>query len=205
MKLVVGLGNPGREYERTPHNVGFAVAEVLARRLGGTFKASVRFQARIAMVAHGGQDVLIVVPQTFMNASGVAVGALVRYRKLVPADVMVVLDDADLPLGDLRIRKQGGSGGHRGLASVIQALGADAFERVRIGIGRGEAKRDLVDHVLSAFTAAEWPTVQAVTEEAADAVLCSVEQGVDAAMNRYNTRRRKTGDATDTVAGGERL
>lgn len=202
MKLVVGLGNPGREYERTPHNVGFLVVEALAARLDCRLKSSWRFKARTGTAEYAGQPVLLAEPQTFMNASGQAVAALVNYRKLTAADVVVVVDDADLPLGSLRVRKQGGSGGHRGLASITASLGTDGYGRVRIGIGRGEGRRDLIDHVLSPFTTAEWETVEAVTAEAADAVLCSVEQGLDAAMNRYNARRREPGDATETRAGG---
>lgn len=204
MNLVVGLGNPGRDYERTPHNIGFLVVEALADRLGAKLKSSLRFQARTGTALQGGRELLLVEPQTYMNASGVAVGALVRYRKLEPANVLVVCDDADLPLGSLRLRKQGGTGGHRGLASIAQALGTDAYARLRIGIGRGPERRDLVDHVLSAFSAAEWETAQSVVDQAAEAVLCVVEQGMDAAMNRYNARRREPGDASESVAGGER-
>lgn len=203
MKIVVGLGNPGREYERTPHNVGFMAVEALSGRLACRLKSSARFQALVGTAAYAGQDLLLVEPQTFMNASGRAVGAIVRYRKLTADDVLVVSDDADLPLGALRIRKQGGSGGHRGLASIAEELGTDAYGRVRIGIGRGEGRRDLVDHVLSAFTETEWETVRAVTDKAAEAVLCAVEHGVETAMNRYNARRRDSLDASETSAGGE--
>jgi len=157
----------------------------------------------VGTAAHAGQDCLLVEPQTYMNASGRSVGAIVQYRKLTPDDVLVVVDDADLPLGALRIRKQGSSGGHRGLAAIAEALGTDAFGRVRIGIGRGDGHRDLVDHVLSAFTATEWKTVRAVTDETAEAVLCAVEYGVEAAMNRYNARRRDPLDASETSAGGK--
>ncbi len=203
VKLVVGLGNPGREYERTPHNMGFLVVEALAERLGCRLKPSSRFSARVGAGTHAGQDLLLAAPQTYMNASGRAVAAITQYRKLAPEDVLVVVDDADLPLGALRIRKQGSSGGHRGLTSITASLGTDAYGRVRIGIGRGDGRRDLIDHVLSAFTAAEWETVRAVTDEAADAVLCVVEHGMDAAMNRYNARRRDSDDATETTAGGK--
>ncbi len=201
MKLVVGLGNPGREYEWTPHNVGFMAVEALAERLECRLKSSWRFEARVGTAVYKGQDLLLVEPQTYMNASGRAVGAILRYRKLTPADLMVVVDDADLPLGALRIRKQGSSGGHRGLVSIEAALGTAAYERVRIGIGRGQDRRALVDHVLSAFTAAERETMAAVTQQVADAVLCAVEWGVDTAMNRCNVRRSEPGGAAETMAG----
>ena len=203
MKVVVGLGNPGREYERTPHNVGFQAVDALAGRLECRLRSSARFQALVGTAAYAGQDILLVEPQTYMNASGRSVGAIVQYRKLTPADVLVVVDDADLPLGSLRIRKQGSTGGHRGLTSIAEALGTDAYERVRIGIGRGEGSRDLIDHVLSAFTATEWKTVRTVTDEAAEAVLCAVECGIETAMNRYNARRRDPLDASETSAGGK--
>ncbi len=203
MKLVVGLGNPGREYEWTPHNVGFMAVEALAERLECRLKASTRFQARLGAAVYQERELLLVQPQTFMNASGQAVGAILRYRKLTPADLMVVVDDADLPLGALRLRKQGSSGGHRGLVSIEAALGTTAYERVRIGIGRGQDRRTLIDHVLSAFNAAERETVAAVTQQVADAVLCAVEWGVDAAMNRYNARHNEPGGAAETLAGGK--
>ncbi len=203
VKLVVGLGNPGREYEWTPHNVGFMAVEALAERLECRLRTSSRFEARLGAAVYRGQDLLLVEPQTFMNASGRAVGAILRYRKLTPADLVVVVDDADLALGALRLRKQGSSGGHRGLISIEEALGTTAYERVRIGIGRGQDRRTLIDHVLSAFTAAERETVAAVTQQVADAVLCAVELGVDTAMNRYNARRNEPGGAAETMAGGK--
>lgn len=203
VKLVVGLGNPGREYEWTPHNVGFMAVEALAERLECRLRTSSRFEARLGAAVYRGQDLLLVEPQTFMNASGRAVGAILRYRKLTPADLVVVVDDADLALGALRLRKQGSSGGHRGLVSIEEALGTTAYERVRIGIGRGQDRRTLIDHVLSAFTAAERETVAAVTQQVADAVLCAVELGVDTAMNRYNARRNEPGGAAETMAGGK--
>ena len=202
MKVIAGLGNPGEQYARTPHNAGFMTIDVLAEQLGCKLKASWRFNARVGTAAHAGQDVLLVAPQTYMNDSGRAVGAILKYRRLSPGDLVVVLDDADIPLGTLRIRKQGGSAGHRGLASIVSVLGTDAFERIRIGIGR-RGEGDLVEHVLTAFSRAEAETVNDVIRTAADAALYLVEHGVDAAMNRFNTRQNRPGNENETGAGGK--
>ena len=139
MKVIVGLGNPGKAYAHTPHNVGFDVVHELARRLGCTLSLNRRFAARVGRTVGAETELLLVQPQTYMNDSGAAVAPILRYRKLTPADLVVVLDDADLPLGRLRIRKQGSSGGHRGLQSIVDALGTGEFIRVRVGIGRGES------------------------------------------------------------------
>ena len=202
MKVVVGLGNPGSEYERTPHNMGFLVVECLAERLGCRLKMTSRFEARVGTALHGGEELILVQPQTFMNVSGRSVGAVLNYRKVSPADLMVVTDDADIPLGTLRLRKKGGTGGHRGLASIGQVLGTTDYERVRVGIGRGAGADDLVDHVLSAFGREDWTTAQKAIEMAADAVLCVVEKGMDIAMNRFNTRADDKPGRNDGTAGG---
>lgn len=186
VKLIVGLGNPGREYERTPHNVGFAVVDALAERQPVRFKRSLRWSALVADARVGGEPVLLVKPQTYMNSSGVAVAAVVRYYKLAVGDLTVVVDDADLPVGRLRVRARGGSGGHKGLASLIAHLQDDAFARVRVGIGRARGAEDLVDHVLAPFSAAEARELAPALERAAEAVACVVRQGVDAAMNAFN-------------------
>jgi len=136
VKVIAGLGNPGREYAQTPHNVGFDVVVMLAERLQAEWRNSRRFQARTARATFAGCECLLVQPQTFMNLSGTSVAAVLRYHGGCPADLVVVLDDADLPLGRLRIRKSGSSGGHRGLASVIDVLGGGDFARVRLGVGR---------------------------------------------------------------------
>jgi peptidyl-tRNA hydrolase, PTH1 family len=187
--MVVGLGNPGRQYDGTPHNVGFMAVDCLADRLKAGWKRSLRFRARTAQGGCAGEPVLLVKPQTYMNRSGVAVGALARYHRLAPADVIVVLDDADLDAGRLRVRPRGGSGGHRGLQSLIEALGDEAFARVRVGIGRPEdGQRDLVEHVLSRGTQAERDRLKAMAGLAADAAECIVTEGAEAAMNRFNGR-----------------
>ena len=185
MKLIAGLGNPGESYANTPHNVGFDVVDVLAKRLEAEWKNSSGFHARVVRTAYAGQTLMLVKPQTFMNLSGTSVAPLLRYYGGEPSDLTVVLDDADLPLGRLRIRASGGSGGHRGLASVIESLGTDAFARVRLGVGR-EERRGLVDHVLGKFDGVRQNVVQATVEAAADAVLCLIENGLSESMNRFN-------------------
>ena len=189
MKIVVGLGNPGARYANTPHNVGSSVLDELAARYGSTFRRSVRFRARIARAAAPDADLLLVRPETFMNRSGIAVAAVLRFRKVDPADLVVILDDADLEMGRLRIRPGGGSGGHRGLQSIVDHVGSGDFARVRIGIGRAGDGRDLVDHVLGPFSEQEREEIRPVIRCAADAVQCVISAGVEMAMNEYNGRR----------------
>jgi len=186
LKIVAGLGNPGTEYARTPHNAGFGVVDLLAGRLHGAWRRQSRMKASLARVRAEGTDLLLAKPETFMNLSGESVGALMRYYDVTPADLVVVADDADLPAGRVRVRPGGGAGGHRGLLSVIGACGTDAFARVRVGVGRGAAGEDLVEHVLGRLAPAEEAAVQQAMSVAAEAVLCLVAQGVDAAMNRCN-------------------
>lgn len=187
MKIVVGLGNPGKRYENTPHNIGFDVIDRLAAISGSSLRRSLRFNARLGECVVAGQPALLVKPLTFMNGSGESVAPVMRYRKLAVADLIVVVDDADLPTGHLRLRAQGGSGGHRGLESLIANLGSNAFARVRIGIGRREDGRDLVAHVLSRFSAAERREMDQVVDRAARAVVCLVGSGPEAAMNEFNS------------------
>lgn len=186
MKVVVGLGNPGRRYERTRHNVGFEVLDRLGGKPGVTFRRSWRFPARLGTVCAEGEELLLVKPETFMNRSGLAVAPLLRKRGLAPADLIVVLDDADLEVGRLRIRPKGSAGGHRGLQSIVQELGTEAFTRLRIGIGRGAGGEELVDFVLATFAPAERAAVDEAVGRAADAVRAIVRDGVERAMNRYN-------------------
>lgn len=182
MKAVVGLGNPGDRYRGTRHNLGFDVVDAVASRWGVSLKGW-KSVADIAVVAERGA--LLVEPRTFMNLSGEAVGRLASYHHIVPGDVLVVVDDVNLPLGRLRFRRSGSAGGHNGLKSVIQHLG-DQFPRLRIGVGRGDERSDLADHVLAAFARAERPVVEAAVARAADAVEAFVVDGSEAAMNRFN-------------------
>jgi PTH1 family peptidyl-tRNA hydrolase len=187
LKVIAGLGNPGAEYEETPHNVGFDVVALLAKRLATDWRRSTGFQARVARALGAGETWMLVQPQTFMNRSGICVVPLLRYHGGAAADLVVVLDDADLPLGRLRIRPGGGSGGHRGLASVIESLGTESFARVRLGVGRTRtAEGGLVEHVLGRFAPAQQVVVRQMVAAAADAVQCLVENGLAEAMNRFN-------------------
>ena len=185
MKLIAGLGNPGATYANTPHNVGFDVVDRLAERYGAAWKNSSGFRAQVARAARADGPLLLAKPQTFMNLSGTSVAPLLRYHNGTPADLTVISDDADLPLGTLRIRSSGGSGGHRGLASIIEVLGTEAFPRVRLGVGR-DARGNLVDHVLHKLDGDRLAIIRALVEAAADAVECLMEKGLNEAMNRFN-------------------
>jgi PTH1 family peptidyl-tRNA hydrolase len=183
LKAIVGLGNPGGKYRHKRHNVCFEVIDELARRWRVELKSSWRRHARLANVKD--RDALLAQPQTFMNLSGTAVAGLMAFYKVHPADVLVVVDEVQLPLGKLRLRPSGSAGGHNGLKSVIGMIGAE-FPRLRIGVGRGNQEWDLSDHVLSKFSAEEEPVVERAVQRAADAVELFVSEGVMAAMNRYN-------------------
>lgn len=186
MKLIVGLGNPGKAYAHTPHNVGFAVVDVLADRCECTLRRSFRFQARLAQTMLGGEKVMLVKPGAYMNQSGPVVAAMARKLGVSSADLIVIFDDADLPVGRLRIRVGGSGGGHKGLLSILEHLGQDQFTRLRLGIGRSEDK-DLVAHVLTPFSADLRDSVHAMIATAADAVQYLVTHGAEAAMNKFNT------------------
>lgn len=186
MKTVVGLGNPGKEYELTPHNAGFAVIDELAVRLDVKLKRSWRFRARTAKYVNGADRLLLVEPLTFMNRSGEAVSEILRYSRTEATELIVVLDDADLPPGCVRIRARGSSGGHKGLDSIISSLGTGDFTRVRVGIGRGRGKGGLIDYVLSPVRGEGAELFRAGVRGAADAVQRIVEKGVERAMNEFN-------------------
>jgi PTH1 family peptidyl-tRNA hydrolase len=187
VKIVVGLGNPGKRYAQTPHNAGFLVVDRLAGLLGWRLRRSLRFPAQLGRGRRNDEPVWLLKPLTYMNDSGRAVGAALRYLRAAAGDLIVVLDDADLPLGRLRVRPAGSSGGHKGLASVMAQAGTDAFARIRVGIGRsGDGSRDLVGHVLSPFSAAEREVMAAVVDQCAQAVLCMLDFGAAKAMNQFN-------------------
>jgi PTH1 family peptidyl-tRNA hydrolase len=184
LKLIVGLGNPGREYEHTRHNVGFQVAEELARRHRVTLKNHAKWKARAAKIAEIGDGVLLAEPTTFMNLSGWSVREIASFHKLAPSDVLVVVDDADLPLGRLRMRTSGSAGGHNGLKSIIQELGTIEFPRLRVGVGRQPG--ELKNHVLGRFSDEEKAHIDAAVKRAADAAELFATENILAAMNRYN-------------------
>lgn len=185
MKLVVGLGNPGRKYEGTRHNVGFAVVAELARRFGqGTPR--VAFQAETVEATIAEEKVLLVCPQTFMNLSGESVVKARDFYKLTNDDVLVICDDFNLPLSKLRIRTSGTAGGQKGLADIIRRLGGDAIPRLRVGVGPVPSGWEAVDFVLGKFTKDEKAEIEIMVQTAADAVVEWVAKGPAAAMNRYN-------------------
>jgi len=187
VKLVVGLGNPGPKYRGTRHNIGFAVLDEIARRAGVTFEAGPvdALIAKVRAPEDGGGPVLLAKPLTFMNNSGQAVGGLLRYYRIDPRDLLVVLDEVQLPLARLRARAGGSAGGHNGLKSIIAHVGAE-FARLRVGVGRGDDRRELADHVLARFEEHEAADVERMTERAADAVDTFVTGGILDVMNRFN-------------------
>jgi len=185
VKLIVGLGNPGSRYRDTYHNIGFEVVDELARRGRAEFGSSPA-DALTARLRGFADEVLLAKPLTFMNLSGGATAHLVRFYKIDPADLLVVLDDVALAGGRLRIRKGGSAGGHNGLTSIIQCLGTDQFPRLRVGVGRGDPRRDLAAHVLARIPAEERDRLRESAERAADAAETFVARGIDAAMNEFN-------------------
>jgi PTH1 family peptidyl-tRNA hydrolase len=184
-KLIVGLGNPGAEYTETRHNAGFMVIDRFLGKVGPRVVRETRYNSELARVAYGGRVFHTACPMTFMNRSGDAVRRISNVFELTPGEILVVYDCLDLPLGRLRIRQSGGSGGHKGVESIIHALGSSDFPRLRIGIGRA-GEQQVVDHVLSAWTAEERPLIEDALDAAADAVLYSLRRGITATMNAFN-------------------
>ena len=185
MKVIVGLGNPGPKYAGTRHNIGYEVVDYLAGAPGvGPFRS--KFEAQVAEAREGGDIVLYVKPETYMNLSGQAVRAVLDFYKVPPADLLVVCDDYNLPLGKLRVRANGSHGGQNGLRNIQQMLGTDAYSRLRIGVGSpnpGEA----VDHVLGKWRPTEKSAVEAAVARAGQAVLMFIARGIDACMNGFNS------------------
>ncbi|MFC1707431.1 aminoacyl-tRNA hydrolase [Planctomycetota bacterium] len=195
MRMVVGLGNPGRRYARTRHNVGFRVLDRLCVHYG--VEAGKRaFEARCVLTGEAENRVLLVKPQTFMNESGRAIRSLAGYYKVGPEGILLVCDDLALPTGRLRLRRGGSSGGQKGVASTIAALGTDRFPRLRIGIGAAPAHMDAADYVLSRFSEAEEAAIETAVDQAADCVQVWLREGVDGAMNQFN-RSPPPGDASE--------
>jgi PTH1 family peptidyl-tRNA hydrolase len=184
MKMVAGLGNPGSKYRGTRHNVGFEVLDTVASRHRLAFD-SAPAEALMARWRNPDGDVLLVKPLTFMNGSGQAIGELLRYFKIAQDDLLVVVDEVQLPLGRLRARARGSAGGHNGLKSVIAQIGQD-FARLRLGVGRGDDRRDLADHVLARFDMDEADEAERMTVRAADAAEMFVTDGIASVMNAFN-------------------
>ncbi len=187
LALIVGLGNPGRQYARTRHNAGFMVLDRLARRWQVSLVEKKKFQARLVLVEKDGRKLLLSEPETFMNASGEAVQAISAFYRVAAEKILVVLDDADLPLGQIRLRPRGSSGGHHGLESIEQHLGTRDFPRLRIGIGREEGgAREITDYVLSQFSPGETELLERVLIRACEQVECWAGEGLSQAMNKFN-------------------
>ena len=182
LHLIVGLGNPGADYTKTRHNAGFSLVEKLATRWQADWKNERKFNARLARAERGEGRVLLCQPQTFMNASGEAVGALIKFYRLPRTRMLVVVDDADLPLGEIRLRPGGSSGGHHGLESIEQHLGSREFARLRLGIGRQDGAREITDYVLSRFDRAEAALMEKVLDRAAGQAECWLDEGIQKAM-----------------------
>jgi PTH1 family peptidyl-tRNA hydrolase len=207
VKLIAGLGNPGPRYAMSRHNIGFMVADELARRWGADLSRYDRhFEGLLGQTTAGGEMVLLLKPATYMNESGRSVAAVWRYYKLAATDVLVMHDDLDLPVGQLRLRAAGSSGGHKGMDDVIRYLGTDGFPRLRIGIGKVHRDATL-EYVLSRFEAQERPAIEDALARAADAVACWLTQGIDAAMNQFNRKQdeeaRDGGPPADPLSEGE--
>jgi PTH1 family peptidyl-tRNA hydrolase len=185
MKLVVGLGNPGRQYAGTRHNVGFDVLDLLAERHRLDWESA---PADALIAKWRAVSVLLAKPLTFVNLSGYAVGELLRFYKIELPDLFVIVDDVNLELGRLRARASGSAGGHNGLKSVIAAFGTEDFARLRVGVGRGDARRDLADHVLAKFDPEERTIVAEAVGRAADAAELFVAEGIGPVMNTFNRK-----------------
>jgi len=184
--LVVGLGNPGPQYAKTRHNVGFMVADLLAGRMGAAFKVHKKSGAEIVTGRLGHKPIVLAKPRTYMNESGRQVGPLAKFYSVSPADLIVIHDELDIDFGQIRLKLGGGEGGHNGLRSVANALGTKAFQRVRIGIGRPPGRKDPAAFVLENFSAAERPEVPTLCEMAADATELLIESGLEPAQNQVH-------------------
>ncbi len=184
--LIVGLGNPGAKYAQTRHNAGFMLADLLAERGQASWNTEKKFQSHIAKTELVGKRVVLCQPQTFMNLSGEAVGAVVKFFQLPLGRLVVAVDDADLPLGEIRLRAGGSSGGHHGLESIEQHLGSREYPRLRIGIGRKDSRREISGHVLGKLSAPEMGLMEKVLTRAADQLECWLAHGLPKAMSQFN-------------------
>lgn len=188
-QLIVGLGNPGTKYAQTRHNVGFDLLDSLAKRWQISFSDRKQFQGIYGEgIGRNNTKIRLLKPQTFMNLSGQSVRATIDWFKLPPESVLVVYDDLDLPLGKIRLRLSGSAGGHNGMKSIISHLGTQKFPRVRMGIGKSAGEKDTISHVLGKFSEAEKPVINEVIYLVNDAIEVSLKQGIEQAMNLYNSR-----------------
>ena len=184
MKVIVGLGNPGAQYANTPHSVGFEVVDAIAAELGLEWETKKAFSCLMAKGVFAGVPVLLVKPQTYMNLSGDSVAPVVKYHNATHADLIVVQDDIDIPLGRLRIRKNGSCGGHNGIRNIIERLGSQSFIRLKVGVGKD--KSNVIGHVLGKFDPASRTTVDKVVSASVQAVASILRDGADKAMNVFN-------------------
>lgn len=184
MKAVIGLGNPGMKYDRTKHNVGFMLLDIITKELNLTYRNDFRGKVTESKIEE--KKVFFLKPETYMNLSGYAVAQLIGYYKLHPQDILVIHDDMDLPLGKMRLRSKGSSGGHNGLKSIIAELGTQEFWRLKIGVGRPQEEYDIVNHVLSSFNKEENPILQEVLNKCQKATFLWLEDRHDEAMNIYH-------------------
>ena len=189
MKIIVGLGNPGKEYENTKHNIGFMVLDRLAEKWGIAIR-KIKFKGLYGEGFVDGEKVILLKPQTYMNLSGESVREILGFYKIDPEDLVVIYDDLDLPMGALRIRGRGSAGTHNGMRSVIYQIQEDGFPRIRVGIG-GERKGSLVNYVISGFSGEDRDIMREAVLKAADAAECLVREGLSEAMNRFNTKKKK--------------
>lgn len=183
--LIIGLGNPGRDYRQNRHNIGFMLIDRLAVRLDARM-SRLQSKALVASTRHGDAKIILAKPQTYMNLSGQSVQGLVRFYKIPLEKLLLVHDDLDLPFGTLRLRPGGGAGGQKGVKSVIQHLGTQDFPRLRLGIGRPPGRMDAAAYVLQDFSQADEQVLSETLDRAADAVFTFIDEGLDAAMNRFN-------------------
>lgn len=188
MYVICGLGNPGKKYENTRHNMGFITIDQLAEK--HDIKVDrVKFKALVGEGRIAGQRVLLVKPQTYMNLSGESVQEVMHFYKLDPEELIVIYDDLDLEVGALRLRKFGSAGTHNGMRSVVQHLNSDRFPRIRLGIG-ANGKRDIIDHVIGGFTKEEVPVLREAVTKAVSCIECMLGEGIDRAMSQYNTKKK---------------
>ena len=184
MKIIVGLGNPGAQYANTPHSVGFEAVDAIAAAIGASWEDKRQFKCLLAKGTLAGQAVMLVKPQTFMNLSGESVAPVVKYHNATSADLLVIQDDIDLPVGRMRIRKNGSCGGHNGVRNIIERLGTPEFARLKLGVGKD--KSDVIAHVLGKFDPTSRQTMDLVVAEAVKAAEAILRNGADRAMNAYN-------------------
>ena len=188
MKMIVGLGNPGKEYERTRHNAGFLVIDELARKLNVSINEK-KMNALYTIYRHKGESIILLKPQTYMNLSGESIRSLADYYKIdVETELLVIFDDVSLDVGQIRIRKKGSAGGHNGIKNIIANLGTDTFERIKVGVGEKPKGYDLADYVLGHFTKAEQELMEEGYQNAISAVERIVQGEIDAAMNQFNKK-----------------